>query len=127
MIFGLTTAQKQAKANLEIVERAIGRYRFAWWPIRITTGQTIWLQKYYEVEIRDIAIKVDKTYSVDTNIVYAVYAYSDVSKADWKIFEAYIRNHGQYYADTCHKEIKGEEAFDHLIRYKAELNALLNQ
>ncbi|AKU43652.1 hypothetical protein CPT_Merlin6 [Citrobacter phage Merlin] len=126
MIFGLTTAQKQAKAHLEVVERAIGRYRFAWWPTRITTGQTIWLQKYYEVEIRDIVIQLDKTYGVDTNITYAVYAYSDISKADWKIFEAYKQNYGLYYANKCHKEIKGNEAFDHLIRYKAELNALLN-
>lgn len=44
MRFGLTVEHKNLLKQLKIVNSALGRWKFAFWPTRIVDGSYIWLE-----------------------------------------------------------------------------------
>lgn len=121
MIIGMTTAQRRAKRHLKIVERAIGKYRFAWWPINDVNGRTIWMQKYYEVCEEWISLNENNEYRIEQYYGNSRYAYANVSDAQWTMFERQRPRYSEY------KAVKGgHEVLGKLMYIKEELLAIIN-
>lgn len=47
MILGKTTAQKLAEKNAKIMRLLKGVSKYAWYPVKLDTGQWIWFDYYY--------------------------------------------------------------------------------
>lgn len=120
MIIGMTTAQRRAKRHLKIVERAIGKYRFAWWPINDVNGRTIWMQKYYEVCEEWISLNENNEYRIEQYYGNS-HAYANVSDAQWTMFERQPSKWLEYKAVAGGHEVLGK-----LLYIKEELLAIIN-
>ncbi len=121
MIIGMTTKQKRAKQQLKQVERAIGKWIFAWIPVKLTDGRRIWLQHYYEVCEEWISIDKNNEYRIEYYYGNSYYAYKNLSEAKWTLFER---------QDTKFLEYKpihgGHEVLGKLLYIKEELLAIIN-
>lgn len=122
MIIGMTTAQKRAKQQLKKVEKAIGRWRYAWWPINDVKGRTIWLQKYYEVRQEWISIDNNNEYRIEHYYGNSCYAYANMADAQWTLYERQPTKFLEY------KPIQGgHEVLGKLLYIKEELLAIINK
>lgn len=48
MIFGKTWRHKQREENLRTIKKIFGVQKFAWLPVRLSSGQYAWLTTYYK-------------------------------------------------------------------------------
>lgn len=117
MRFGLTVEHKNLLKQLKIVNKALGRWKFAFWPTRIIDGSYIWFEKYYEIRHEHIHQNKDGSYECEAYYGIDVYAYTNSREVRHKVY----KNHPNY------NTIFGEEAKTHLLQYKAELEEKLSQ
>ncbi|QQG32206.1 hypothetical protein CkP1_0006 [Citrobacter phage CkP1] len=125
MKFGLTSKKQEAYKKLKIVNRAIGKYKFAWLPVRTVDGSMIWFEKYYAVS--EELVSIDKNKKSNSYKAYNAascqgrekYAYNHIKDAKWTIYD-----YGNYH---YFKITGGNEVLEKLLDYKAELIALINE
>lgn len=121
MIIGMTTEQQRAKKKLKLVELAIGKWKFAIFPARLTDGRMLWLQKYYEVSDEFIALNENNEYRIEHYYGTDKYAYKNLSDVKWIMYELQNTKYLEY------KRIQGgAEIFGKLIYIKEELLAIIN-
>lgn len=123
MIIGMTTDQKRAKRQLKMVERAIGKHKFAWWPINDVNGRTIWMQKYYEVCEEWISLDANNTYRLEQFYGNSRYAYANICDAQWTMYEC--KQNSPPFLEYKPKR-GGHEVLGKLMYIKEELLAIIN-
>ncbi|ATN92980.1 hypothetical protein CPT_Melville_006 [Salmonella phage Melville] len=121
MIFGKNSIQRKAASELRLVERAIGKYKLALFPVKLDNGRYIWLQKYYKVVQEFIAIKENNyaTYYNDPYSQTLVFAYENEEQALHTVFCK--KPNSNWYSP-----LYGAPALHHLMKYRDELIAKLN-
>jgi hypothetical protein len=126
MKFGYTSVQRDALKKLKIVNKAIGKYKFAWFPITAANGQTIWFEKYYEVSSEFVAIGEDGTYRIDAYCGCDKYAFFNIRDVRWSMYEIYNTKFAAWNSND-YKLVQGStDILEKLLGVKADLLALIN-
>ncbi|AFU63959.1 hypothetical protein ACQ31_gp076 [Salmonella phage STML-198] len=118
MIFGKTSIQRKVARDLRRVERAIGKYKFALFPTKLNTGRYIWLQKYYKV-VKEIITIEENNYNVYYDNRYLSVSYENKEQSVHTILCEKSNS------NWC-SPIYGAPALHHLMKYRDELIAKLN-
>ncbi|ANA49360.1 hypothetical protein BI049_gp006 [Salmonella phage vB_SnwM_CGG4-1] len=121
MIFGKNSIQRKAARQLRLVERAIGKYKFALFPTQLDNGRYIWLQKYYKV-VQEFIVVQENNYTTYFNEPYnqtLIFSYENQEQALHTIF---CEKPNSY----SYTPLYGAPALHHLMKYRDELIAKLN-
>ncbi|AEO97007.1 hypothetical protein CPTAKMNP4_011 [Salmonella phage vB_SenM-AKM_NP4] len=121
MIFGKSSIQKNAARKLRLVERAIGKYKFALFPTKLDNGRYILLQKYYKV-VQEFIVIEENNYAAYYDDRYSqtlTFSYESEEQAIHTIFCKKPNS------SLC-SPIYGAPALHHLMKYRDELIAKLN-
>lgn len=126
MRFGKTSREKSIIRKLNIVQRAIGGWKFALWPTRMIDGKTVWFEKYYEVQQHHISRDHDGDLKISDNAYPPTYAYYKARNCHWVFYSLKPSKKGWYSSDF--EAYSHEESYQHLLNVQAlleqELSAL---
>lgn len=126
MRFGKTSREKFLLKQLGLVQRAIGVWKFAWWPTRMIDGKTIWFENYYEVQQHHIYHTQSGDIETSDNAYPPTYCYYKARDCHWVFYSLKPLKKGWYSSDF--EQYNSEESYQLLLNFRAlleqELSAL---
>ena len=109
MRFKLTPEHQNLVDQLEVVNSAIGKWKFAFIPTKINDGSYVWLENYFEIVKECVGIFNDE-YKTYLSAVSEKVRYIGSNKAEYKVYVLGLK-----------EPYRGKDALHHLEQFRHEL------